>query len=399
MRRVVGLVLAGLGAFFLAVSLLMRLYVPGQVVKYPLDENTVITLVGHNMIYFSKHQGKQLSGVTLTSTSTIQGDVAAGKAAGSNTAVWTQRTALQNLAGKETLSYFSQRSAFNRRTGQLINCCGAAVGKSTTVQQSGQGFVWPFGTQEQTYQVFDPYTLRPEPFTFQGSGKVDGMKAFKFVEQVTNQKIGSMVVPKSITGDLSGGTVTLNQVMTATNTYWVDPVTGYPLNITENQIVALTDATGATKVIALQGTLAETPQSIRAAVDNANSAHTAIAWVQDIGPLIAAVLGIALLILGVLMVIQSPEIGSAAGYPGPTRGGSSGEWLFGDGSASGDPSANGAGGEEAARSEPESPAEQTKVEEAAGRQPEPGAPAEAGQEGQAGAHAGSGEEESAGSSA
>lgn len=399
MRRVVGLVLAGLGAFFLAVSLLMRLYVPGQVVKFPLDENTVVQLVGHNMIYFSKHEGKQLSGVTLTSTSTIQGDVAAGKAAGSNTAVWTERTALQNPAGKETLSFFTQRSAFNRRTGELVNCCGAAVGNSTTVHQSGQGFVWPFGTGEQTYQVFDPNTLRPEPATFQGSGKVDGMKAFKFVEQVTNQKIGTMEVPKSITGDLSGGTITLNEVMTATNTFWIDPVTGYPVNIVENQIIALTDDTGATKVIALQGTLAETPQSIKVAVDNANSAHTDIAWVQDIGPLIAAVLGIALLILGVLMVIQSPEIGSAVGYPGPTGDGSNSEWLFGDGSASGDPSANGAGGEEAPSAEPESRAEQTTVDEPAGRQPEPDAPAEASQEKHAAADAGSGEEESADSPA
>jgi hypothetical protein len=416
MRRVVGLTLAGLGAFFLAVSLLMRLYVPGQVVKYPLDEYTVVQLAGHNMIYFSQHQGKLVDGATLVSTSTIQGDVAAGKAAGSNTAVWVDRTALENPADKEFLPFLTQRSAFNRRTGELISCCGASVNSNTTTRQSGQGFVWPFGTQEQTYQVFDPLTLRPEPFTFQGSGKVDGMTAFKFVEAVSNQKIGTMAVPKSVTGDLSGGFVTLNQVLTATNTYWIDPVTGAPLNITENRTVALTDDTGATKLIALEGTLAETPQSIKTAVDNARSAHTSIAWVQDIGPLIAAVLGIALLIAGVMMVIRSPEFGSAPAYPGPTGGGSGSEWLFGDGSAGGEPSANGSGGEDTDSSEPagqpasgghvsaeaEPAAEQTRADERPAKDDEAegdDVPADADPEGLASADAGSGEEKSAGSPA
>lgn len=410
MRRVVGLTLAGLGAFFLAVSLLMRLYVPGQVVKYPLDEYTVVQLVGHNMLYFSPQQGKLVSGATLTSTSTIQGDVAAGKHAGNNTAVWVDRTAVQNVAGNETLSFFTQRSAFNRRTGELINCCGASVGNNTTVRQSGQGFVWPFGTGEQTYLVFDPLTLRPEPFTFQGSGKVDGMNALKFVESVNGQKIGTMQVPKSLTGDLSGGFVTLNEVLTATNTYWIDPVTGAPLNITEDRTVALTDGTGATKLVALQGTFAETPQSIKTAVDNAHSAHTDIAWVQDIGPLIAAILGIVLLVAGVMMVIRSPEIGSAAGYPGPSGDGSGSEWLFGDGSAGGDSSANGSGGEETGRTEPagepasdgrasadpEATAEQKADDEPADERPEPDeASADADPEGFASADAGSGEEKSA----
>ena len=41
MRRVLGVVLTGLGAFFLVVALLFRFYMPGQVIKFPLNEYSV----------------------------------------------------------------------------------------------------------------------------------------------------------------------------------------------------------------------------------------------------------------------------------------------------------------------------------------------------------------------
>ena len=44
MRRVLGLTLTGLGAFFLALALLLRFYLPGQVIKFPLNEYVVSTL-------------------------------------------------------------------------------------------------------------------------------------------------------------------------------------------------------------------------------------------------------------------------------------------------------------------------------------------------------------------
>ena len=53
MRRAIGLTLAGLGAFLLVIAVLLRTYVPGQVLKYPLNEYLVTQLVGHGTDYFS----------------------------------------------------------------------------------------------------------------------------------------------------------------------------------------------------------------------------------------------------------------------------------------------------------------------------------------------------------
>ena len=58
MRRAIGLTLAGLGAFLLVIAVLLRTYVPGQVMKYPLNEYLVTQLVGHGTDYFSPSQGE-----------------------------------------------------------------------------------------------------------------------------------------------------------------------------------------------------------------------------------------------------------------------------------------------------------------------------------------------------
>ena len=48
MRRVLGVTLTGLGAFFLALALLLRLYLPGQVIKWPLNGGQRRHCPGHD---------------------------------------------------------------------------------------------------------------------------------------------------------------------------------------------------------------------------------------------------------------------------------------------------------------------------------------------------------------
>ena len=53
MRRVIGITLAGLGAFLLVAALLLRFYVGGQLIKFPLNEYVKTTLLAKNVSYFS----------------------------------------------------------------------------------------------------------------------------------------------------------------------------------------------------------------------------------------------------------------------------------------------------------------------------------------------------------
>lgn len=300
MRRVLGLTLTGLGAFLVALALLLRFYLPGQVIKFPLNEYLVTTLDGHGASYFSQKQVRELTGVTVKATSTVEGDVTAGS---SSTAVWNDFTAVEDATDNAPIQYTSQRSAFDRRTGVLVNCCGAYVGTNPRVHQSGQGYVWPIGTQKQTYQVFDTTLLRPEPFRYQGTSVIDGMTAYKFLEQVTDQRFSSQTLPGSLAGFPGQPSVTLPEYLTETKTYWVDPVTGSPLDVAENETLALKDITGATKLVLFSGDLRSSPQSISSAVGTANSAHLKISLLEDIGPLVGLILGVAALVVGIALII------------------------------------------------------------------------------------------------
>jgi hypothetical protein len=304
MRRVIGLVLTGLGAFFLALALLLRFYLPGQVIKFPLNEYQVTTLSGSNVSYFSAKQLTELTGVSAKATSTVEGDVTAGS---SSTAVWNSFTAVEDLTNRAPIEYVTQRSAFSRRTGEIVNCCGAYVRISNvpTVKghQAGLAFAWPIGTQKQTYDVYDPTLNKPEPFRYEGTGTVRGMTAYKFVEQVTNQQFSSQTLPGTLVGFPDQPSVTLPEYDTETSTFWVDPVTGAPLQVTENHTLALEDIAGATKLILYKGYLTATPQSVSSAVATASAAHLKITFVEDIGPLAGLLLGVILLAVGITMIL------------------------------------------------------------------------------------------------
>jgi hypothetical protein len=305
MRRVLGLVLTGLGAFLLALALLLRFYLPGQVIKFPLNEYLVITLTGHDVTYFNTKQLKVLTGVTAKATSTVEGDVSAGS---SSTAVWNDFTAVEDTTNNAPIEFVSQRSAFNRRTGAIVDCCGAYVSISNVGtrngHQSGQGFVWPLGTQKQTYQVFDATLGKPEPFRYEGTSTIDGVTAYKFVERVVNQQFASQTLPGLLVGYGSLPSVTLPEYVSQTKTFWVDPATGTPLDMTEKRTLDLEDITGATKLTLYKGDLTATSQSIASAVNTAKSAHLKIDLVEDIGPLVSLVLGVGLVLVGVALILD-----------------------------------------------------------------------------------------------
>src|SRR5260370_24105936 len=93
MRRVVWSVLVGLGAFFIVLAIMSKLYVPGQGVKFPLNEYSVNTLIAKNASWFSPKNVTELSNATLVATATVKGDVSAADSLGSSKYAVSQRFA------------------------------------------------------------------------------------------------------------------------------------------------------------------------------------------------------------------------------------------------------------------------------------------------------------------
>jgi hypothetical protein len=313
MRRVVWSVLTGLGVFFIVLAAMLRFFVPGQAVKAPLNEYTKGTLQGTNVTYFSAAQVQELTGVTMRATTTVEGDVAAAKAAGaSKIAVWRSFTAVEDITNNQPFQYSSSVLAFDRTNGQLVNCCGEFVDSNHHPHLTGQGFLWPFNAGKHGYQVFDTTLLKPVTFNFAGTATTDGIATYRYVVHIPSQQIGTQTLPGSLLG-LSATEVTLPEFYSADKTYWVDPVTGAPLAVTQTQRFTLQDNTGATQLVLFDGTLASTPASIASSVATDKSDDTKIALVEVILPIVGLLVGIILLVVG-LVLSRSRAEDEAAGH-------------------------------------------------------------------------------------
>jgi hypothetical protein len=299
MRRIIGLALAGLGAFLLVAALLARTYVAGQFVKFPLNTYVKTTLIGRDVSYFSPKLVRPVSGATMQVTDTVKGDGAAGNSA---TAVWDEFTYLYDRTNHVVFSYTTRRAAFDRRTGVLVDCCGANIGGNAAVRQTGlSGYVWPFGTQKQTYDVFDTTLLRPMPFRYTGTGTVHGISVYRFVEHVLPTQSGTQQVPGSLVGS-SQNLVTLPEYYAATNTYWVDPRTGGVLDSTSNSKQYLRNTVSGKDLMLFNGDLVMTPASVNTAVGLDATGRTELTWFEVIGPLIGVLVGLLALVAGIVLI-------------------------------------------------------------------------------------------------
>lgn len=311
MRRAVGLVAAGLGAFLLVSGLMLRFYVAAQVVKFPLNEYQVTTLSGRNVTYFSPSLLKDVTGVNMRVTRTIEGDVAAGT---SSRAVWTLFSYSYDATHRVAYKALTQRSAFGRRSGALISCCGEAVGDFTG-PQSGLAFTWPIGTRQQSYEVFDTTLLKPRQAQFAGQATIDGLRAYRFVERVPAQKFSTQKLPGSLVGLHGQPTVTLAEYYQATNTYWVDPVTGAVLDINENQKITLRDSRGVKRLVLFQGDLPMTRQSVLGSVRSQRSRRAGIEAITLTIPLGLGLGGAVFLAVGAWLVLWRRAPGDAPAEP------------------------------------------------------------------------------------
>jgi len=299
MRRNIGLVLAGLGAFLIVLAVVLPTWIVGQVVKFPLNEYQSATLAASNASYFSATSLTEKTGVNLQATYTIKGDGAAGT---SSTAVWNEYSYVYDKTNHYAVQQMTRRFAFDRKTGQLTMCCGANVNGDSSVQQRGLvGYVFPFGTKKQTYQVFDTTLNKPVPFPYAGPADVRGVTTYKFTEDVAPVQVATQTVPGSLVG-MSAASVTLPEFYEIHLTYYVDPVTGALVNVQEHQTMSLRNpSTGAQALLLFDADLKVTPSSLTTIVKLDTDRRSKLTLLTVILPLALGIAGIITLVTGLVL--------------------------------------------------------------------------------------------------
>ena len=304
MRRRVGLVLAGLGTCLIVFAVLMPTWVSSRVLKFPLNEYATATLTASNASYFSPAKLTEMTGVNMEATYTIKGNAAAGS---SSTAVWNQFIYVYDQTNKVPVQTMTRTMAFDRRTAQLMDCCGSNINGDSSIEQSGiVGYVFPIGTQQQTYDVFDTNLNKPMPFDFAGTNTVHGIQTYQFTEVVAPTQNGTQVVPGSLVEH--------------------DPGVGRPAAVLRDapdlldrpghrcaaQRHRTRDADprnpqGVPALLLFDANLAMTPASVNGLVALDNSQRSKISLVTTILPLVTGIVGVIVLIVGILLARRPRE--------------------------------------------------------------------------------------------
>jgi len=302
MRRPIGLILIGLGTFFLALAPLVRFYVADQVVTAPLNRYQVTRLEATNAAYFDAATLTLKNGASLAAINTIRGDVRAN-AGNDDVAVWDSTTSVYDKADpSKPIQIQGYRIAFDRRTAKLVNCCSINVDGDNTVKMSGYGLLFPIAdVQKRDYPFFDMTTRQSTPMQFNGVEKVAGLTAYRFTQHVPLTKTAALdtKLPGKLLG-LGGKSKDqkVDRYSELHNTVWVDPRTGIPIKYRQNVRNTVQTPDGKGKMIVALADFVTVPKDQKGSVDTANSSAFRIDLVREYIPAAAVFGGLILLLVG-----------------------------------------------------------------------------------------------------
>ena len=239
MRRLIGPVLVGLGVFLIVAAALVRFYAYPALAKVPHGYNSVTKLEATDaqVINYTTYQPETHD---LSITSKTSEDVDAD--APDDVVVWVNVNKVLRGDGTE-FQKSTERVAFDEVTGEAVDCedCEPFVeekGSDDKVERvptvfEGQVYKFPFNTQKQDYEQWDGTLGEAFPVTYEGEEEIDGLSVYKFVQVIEPTVVETREVPGSMFGVEDA--VEADMVYSMTRTFYVEPVTGSPVDRVEER--------------------------------------------------------------------------------------------------------------------------------------------------------------------
>jgi hypothetical protein len=276
---------------------MVRFWAADRIISAPAAQYSVTKLQAPGAQYFSIADGKVVT-ANLSMLVTTRGDV---KEATDSRVVWDEFTVVDDdTNNKPQISLSERRSAFDRRTGVGVNCCGVSVNKEP-VKLEGQIYLFPFGVEKKTYKVFNQTAKQAFDATFIGEDNVNGLPVYKFQQNVPATKVATLTAPGSLFGVTQTGDIQLDRWYEGTDTFWIEPTTGAPVKEEVKRNETLKTQDGIERAKALVATASFTPQTIAETVKTATDAKNQITLVKTTIPLVLVVLGVVALLAAVLL--------------------------------------------------------------------------------------------------
>ena len=301
MRRMIGPVLVGLGVFLIVAAGLVRFYAYPALAKVPTGYSSTTSLEAAGAQIFNSDP-EVLAAEThdLVITSETREDVDADAPDGVR--VWVNATTTDKAAGGN-FQLSTERVAFDEVSGAGVECaaCETWIAESDgeTVAEVptnfvGQVYKFPFNTEKKTYDQWDGAIGESAPATYEGEESIQGTRVYKFVQVIEPTVIDIRDLPGSIFG--VEDSIEAEMVYSMTRTFYVEPVTGSPVNRVEERVQEL--VYNGQSVPAFVGTVQYTSAQVDKNVDDVATKATLLGGTRVLFPVSFLLLGGLLLGLG-----------------------------------------------------------------------------------------------------
>lgn len=299
MRKIIGLVLLGLGSFLLVTALLAMVWAPGVVKKTPIDVNTTTVLSGEAQ-RLDPETGElgDPSDIRIVSITQADGDKSDDDVvvflSGSCVVVNEDGNAPDCVDGEDPRLVTADENTFATDRVTALAVDNGDYLPEGSEQYEGLVNKWPFDAEKKTYPFWDGTVGEPVDAVFDGTETIEGVDTYRY-------KVNIDEAPVEVAEGVEG-TYT-NEV-----TIWVEPKTGAIQNQSQDQQRYLADGT---QVLNLQAQF--TPEQLKKSAADAEDDMSLLNLVTRTVPIVGLVAGsLCLLAALALLLMGRSSSGSAA---------------------------------------------------------------------------------------
>jgi DUF3068 family protein len=354
LRRVLSLILIGLGVFAVAVAVMLPTYVYSSLAKVPLDQVSTTVLEGvasKALVVTDTGSGPVATireNVDLTATAKVQSNFSrAEMKEGSDVAVWLLAVRVTDNKDNAVVTASKRQVCFDRFTSEgYVPPAGDTEPKcqpsSTFITkpddkppanpgdepkevvventQPGLNFKFPFGTEKHDYDVYDDSLGKAFTTKFSGTEEIEGVEMYKFVENVPDTQIATQDVPGSLVGSTESS-LQAARFYRAIVTTWVEPVTGVMVKQQQEQHQELRVAGNSTGTVVFDGILTFNEKSVAQNLAQANENKGKLEFMSSTAPIAFGIAGGVLILLGGFLLLRKgkPEQAPPAHRPVKTH--------------------------------------------------------------------------------
>nr|WP_271211902.1 DUF3068 domain-containing protein [Rhodococcus wratislaviensis]GLK38157.1 hypothetical protein GCM10017611_50220 [Rhodococcus wratislaviensis] len=340
--RILACILVGLGAFLLAVAILIPTYTVGKLEKTPLDLEVTTIAEGSGSVLNSQAllagKAEVNTNVPLVSQRYVTTeDPANADVVTIQNGQTLRRTDKQGDTG--LLTAFVDRVTVDRKSAMPTNDPVGTIQTQANqpaeeVPRDGLQYRFPFDSEKKSYPFFDVSARATQDINFVEETEINGLKVYHYnqtVEPVDLSKVANLPTNKltlpADTWGVPGGTlpVTMTRWYTNVRDVWIEPETGVAIKGQEQVHQYYARNKDKPEVDVLKATLPFNEQTIEYQVQQAKDGMDKISTFGRTVPIIAGILGIIALIAGIVLGLRGgkgrqPAHTAGDDYP-PSDGG------------------------------------------------------------------------------